>query len=265
MTASTLSCPGCGAPAAADAACCDYCGSLLSVVACPSCLATMFAGSRFCPRCGAAAARDEIEGDALPCPRCRSEMRPVRVGALVLRECPECGGAWMAGEAFERMCAEREQQASVRSYIFALTRPEGAPAIDTVRYVPCPSCGRIMNRTNFARRSGIILDVCTPHGVWLDHGELGRLAAFIDGGGLVVARRRDREEERLAAEARRSRETQPSPVHPHPELHARTVFERRAFENLAAVSRVGGGSRSVLRALLWLVGGLVRLLFVGIR
>jgi Zn-finger nucleic acid-binding protein len=226
----------------------------------------MFAGSRFCPRCGAAAAREEIEGgDALPCPRCRSEMRPVRVGALVLHECPDCGGAWMAGEAFERMCGDREQQAGVRSYIFALTRAEGAPAIDTVRYVPCPTCGRIMNRMNFARRSGIILDVCKPHGVGLYHGELGRLAAFIDGGGLAVARERDREQARLAEEERRARETQPSPVHPGPERHARTVFERRAFENLAALGRLQRRGRAVpyvVDGLATVILRLVRLLVV---
>jgi Zn-finger nucleic acid-binding protein len=244
---------------------CDYCGSVLTAVACPSCYATMFAGSRFCPRCGAEAAREVLGDEALPCPRCRSEMQAVRVGGLVLRECSGCAGVWMDGEAFERLCGDREEHASVRSYVFSLTRPDEGRQPEVVRYVPCPSCKRIMNRVNFARRSGIILDVCKAHGVWLDHGELGRLVAFIDAGGLAVARERDREQARLAEEERRARETQPSPVQPTAPEYARSVFERRAFENLAALRRINRGGRVASDALDLLANvilGFARFLFL---
>ena len=32
---------------------------------------------------------------------------------------------------------------------------KGGP-VETVRYVPCPECAKLMNRINFAKRSGVI-------------------------------------------------------------------------------------------------------------
>jgi len=58
-----------------------------------------------------------------------------------------------------------------------------------------------MNRVNFARHSGVVLDVCKAHGTWFDVTELQRMIAFIQGGGLDSARNKDRE--RLAEERRR--------------------------------------------------------------
>ena len=69
-----------------------------------------------------------------------------------------------------------------------------------VRYLACPSCTKIMNRENFGHRSGVIIDVCKGHGVWLDRGELHSVLAFVDSGGLERARRL--EDQRQAEERR---------------------------------------------------------------
>ena len=64
-----------------------------------------------------------------------------------------------------------------------------------------------MARTNFARCSGVIIDVCRPHGIWFDANELQRIVKFIQDGGLDVARTREQEaltEERRQLEAARS-------------------------------------------------------------
>jgi len=47
------------------------------------------------------------------------------------------------------------------------------------RYVPRPQCQQLMNRKNFAETSGAIVDVCKPHGIWLDRDELGRIIQFV--------------------------------------------------------------------------------------
>ena len=60
-----------------------------------------------------------------------------------------------------------------------------------------------MTRKNYASTSGVIIDLCKDHGVWLDHRELERIVAFVRGGGL--ARAREREIERLKDEQRRLR------------------------------------------------------------
>jgi Zn-finger nucleic acid-binding protein len=61
-----------------------------------------------------------------------------------------------------------------------------------VRYSPCPACAKIMNRVNFARSSGIVLDICKAHGVWLDADELRRVLEFLRAGGLQQAREREK-------------------------------------------------------------------------
>ena len=45
-----------------------------------------------------------------------------------------------------------------------------------------------MNRVNYAKRSGVVIDVCKAHGLWFDRDELRRILAFIASGGLDRAR-----------------------------------------------------------------------------
>ena len=64
-----------------------------------------------------------------------------------------------------------------------------------------------MNRSNFGGGSGVILDVCGPHGVFLDRGELTRVVDFIEKGGWEKVRKREKqrmEEEISALESRKS-------------------------------------------------------------
>jgi Zn-finger nucleic acid-binding protein len=70
-----------------------------------------------------------------------------------------------------------------------------------------------MNRINFARCSGVVVDVCRGHGTWFDREELSRIVEFIRGGGLDAARAREKaalEEERRHLESLSRREHSPS-------------------------------------------------------
>lgn len=207
MPAATLRCPACGAAASSDADRCAYCRSRLATVSCPSCFGMLFRGSRHCPHCGAAAAREAEEdaGPPRPCPRCRAPTAAARVGPTSLRECPECGGVWARREAFERICAGTEEQAAVLGAANAAPRSAGA-AGEAVRYLPCPECGALMNRVNFARCSGVVIDVCREHGSWFDRDEMRRIVEFIRAGGMSRAREREvlrLEEERSRLERAR--------------------------------------------------------------
>lgn len=161
----------------------------------------MFAGARFCANCGAEATREHVEEDKpLECPRCREDMQALRLGRITARECGQCGGLWLDPESLQALANAREESAGVVSTLAARVPLNAAPP-DVVRYIPCPRCDKLMNRSNFARSSGVILDVCRAHGVWLDRGELLRVLGFIESGGLTVAREREREE--LVEEQRR--------------------------------------------------------------
>lgn len=189
--ASALHCPNCGAPAEPDARRCPYCEARLATVACPSCFGLMFEGAAYCPRCGAARARGQTEEEDARCPGCRQAMQRTRVGGTALLECAACDGIWMDASVFERLCADREAQAAVLHQF-----PERAPGATPgrIQYRPCARCARMMNRVNFGRISGTVVDVCRGHGTYLDAGELHRIVAFIQSGGLDRARERQLEE-----------------------------------------------------------------------
>jgi len=56
-----------------------------------------------------------------------------------------------------------------------------------------------MNRSNFGRQSGFVLDVCRVHGVWFDAEELDGVLRWVVRGGEKRAEEREREEQRNAA------------------------------------------------------------------
>jgi len=163
----------------------------------------MFKGSRFCAKCGAEAARNLVDDDTpLHCPRCRETMQGMQLGTIRVSECAECGGLWLDPAILQTLCSDRERHSDV---VATLSARAGARHViaDVVRYVPCPTCAKLMNRTNFSHISGVIIDICRDHGIWLDRGELEHIIQFVESGGLI--RQREREIEQLADETRRLR------------------------------------------------------------
>lgn len=191
MQAETLNCPNCGAATSTDAPLCQFCNSKLATIACPKCFAMMFIGSKHCQRCGSAAAVPEVK-DSNPrqCPRCKAAMISVTIGATTVFECDRCFGLWLDVASFEKICADREQQSAVLG--MASHAPSAAGAASKVNYVPCPECAQLMNRMNFARCSGVIVDICKQHGTWFDRDELSRIVEFISDGGLNTSRAKER-------------------------------------------------------------------------
>lgn len=185
MPAATLHCPSCGAPADPDARACVYCHARLATVACSRCFATAFAGMKHCPACGSFLARatgPEEETPERACPRCQGTLEPIRLGTHKLRECVECGGVWIDNRTFLAICHDRD---AIANEVRERTWP-GASDDSVVRvgYVRCPECEVLMNRVNFARVSGVVVDVCREHGTWFGAGELRRVVEFVERGGI---------------------------------------------------------------------------------
>jgi Zn-finger nucleic acid-binding protein len=113
---------------------------------------------------------------------------------------------WLAPEPFQRLCAEEERRSVFLGAELDARHAPAAP-VQTVRYGPCPDCAKLMNRVNFGKRSGIVLDACSQHGTWFDADELRRVVEFVRDGGLERARTRERaqlEEERRLRDARQT-------------------------------------------------------------
>jgi Zn-finger nucleic acid-binding protein len=216
--AASLHCPNCGAPVDPELRRCPYCKARLATVSCPSCFALMFEGSAYCAACGARGARTEAAAATAKCPDCKDAMRQLQIGTTRLLECETCDGVWVDGATFESLCADREAQAAL------LHQYAGRPAPSLrVKYRPCVRCGKMMNRVNFARISGVVVDVCKGHGTFLDPGELHAIVQFIHGGGLERSRRRQledlREQEKRALDAERRLARDRGKADPHQSLN----------------------------------------------
>lgn len=220
-----LGCPNCGGAVMSDKTQCEYCRSRLKTVGCPSCLGLMFLGSKFCKHCGKKVTAVSVieRDDAGKCPRCKVDLQFLEIGETNIRECNNCGGFWSDTETFESICQNSEQQSAVLGFIGSESHPHAHPS--TISYVPCPDCSNLMNRSNFARASGVIIDICKSHGVWFDADELTKIISFINSGGMARSREKEKieldgqisrlkeEQRKLALMERRSGTTRFDPAH----------------------------------------------------
>ncbi len=183
--ASSLHCPNCGAAADPNVGRCPYCQARLATVSCPACFALMFDGAAFCPKCGTARARRQADDAGATCPACKGALEQIQIGSTTILECNACDGVWVDADVFERLCADRESQAAI---LHRLSNRTPSASAERVRYRPCLRCTKMMNRVNFGKHSGAVVDVCRGHGTFLDAGELHQIVTFIQNGGLERAR-----------------------------------------------------------------------------
>jgi Zn-finger nucleic acid-binding protein len=220
--AAVIRCSACGAPREGEEAACRYCGSSFTVhdrdldTLCPACMARVSGTARFCHHCGSPILVGQATDSAAAfhCPACPGEiLRSRQLGeeAVAVAECARCGGLWLDNTVFE-IVATRARRGQLGTLGLGPASPASGPRDAEARletraeagaprrlYRPCAVCGALMNRTNYGRSSGVILDVCRTHGIWFDCDELPRLLAWIREGGEERARRRAAEEAQEAA------------------------------------------------------------------
>jgi len=117
-----------------------------------------------------------------------------KLGNFPLHECTKCFGLWVDIATLEHVWRDAEQHSLPPSQPQLNTGMNPPGGIPRVKYLPCPRCRQLMNRKNFAQRSGIIVDVCAEHGTWFDANELHHIVQFIRNGGLTMAREFENED-----------------------------------------------------------------------
>ena len=194
MSVQTLQCPGCGAPLDPEARACAQCGATAATRRCAACLDLSFARDRNCRRCGALLpVEEEVSSEPTPpCAGCGAHVTRRRAGTALFDECDHCGGLWLSPATLEEVTTQAETRSWLRS-VDAAPDETAAQSVGQVAYRRCPRCSKVMNRTRYALGSGVVLDVCKDHGTYFDRGEMARICAFIEGGGLTRARRREAE------------------------------------------------------------------------
>ena len=179
-------CPYCGNDCPPMVRLCPHCDVRLDNVRCQRCFSLQAPGAFSCARCAHPLELEPmLDATDAPCPRCKHPLEVAPGHDPRLHECPRCGGIFVRSEHLSEMLCNAELGGGPRE---SGLRPR---ALDEVRYVPCPLCHGSMNRVNFGRVSGVIVDVCKMHGTWFDAGELTRVIAFAAAGGLEKTRERE--------------------------------------------------------------------------
>ena len=237
--AAVVRCSSCGAPREGTEPACRFCGAELTLherdldTICPGCMARVSGQARFCHHCGnpVLAGQAAAGESGYRCPACEGE-RPLasrRLGRanMALFDCSSCGGIWIEKEIFE-VLADRARAGHLPEGFGggAPSPTEMPPAPATaqpLRYRPCVTCGALMSRRNYGRKSGVIVDVCARHGLWFDLHELDSLLRWIREGGEARAEKLQREQEKMEIRQQRLGESLQPWNQPESE---RTIFSR---------------------------------------
>jgi Zn-finger nucleic acid-binding protein len=191
---------------------------------CSNCSAPLPPGSILCEYCGS---RNDIDLKGINyytthgsdservCPRCGIALRTIDLkmnGRFLIERCDECLGLFFDPGELEALL-----EASV-SNVFNINRGtldsiNSSKRADEngISYIPCPVCKKLMNRINFGAKSGVVVDRCREHGVWLDGGELRHLFEWMKAGGKLLDQEKREEQKRLEAEREKEKNYLPPP------------------------------------------------------
>lgn len=144
--------------------------------------------------------RVEIVDSERICPRCEKPLQTIDLkleGKFLIERCSECLGLFFDPNKLEVLLdksVSRVFHVDFRQLenINKMNRCQDYP----VSYIKCPVCRKLMNRINFGTQSGVIVDRCREHGVWLDGGELRQLMEWMKAGGQILHQQNQLEIER---------------------------------------------------------------------
>ena len=146
----------------------------------------------------------EKPASARICPRCHIPLQVVDLhvaGKFYIERCGRCLGLFFDPGELEALLDKtvtnvfevdrqrlNEIQGAKRSCEYPLS------------YIDCPVCKKLMQRINFGSHSGVIVDQCRGHGLWLDGGELRQILEWMKAGGDLFRKERQLENARLELE-----------------------------------------------------------------
>jgi len=151
------------------------------------------------------------------CPRCDIELLTIDLklnGTFLIERCDQCLGLF-----FDPVELEVFLNAAVTN-VFQIDRI-GIDSINLnwkpnqypIAYIKCPVCAQLMHRVNFGAKSGVVIDSCKIHGVWLDGGKLRHLMEWMKMGGKLLDR--DWQEKAKKEDLKRRKDLRRSPAGYH--------------------------------------------------
>lgn len=170
---------------------------------CSSCSAPLPANTQYCSYCGV---RNDIDlqgkhdyrvvdsdGERI-CPICRHGLQTIsldQADSLHIERCADCYGLFFDPGEIESLLERAVAPVhTVNLELLNNINRDRYPRDDRVRYLKCPVCQTLMNRVSYGYRSGVVIDQCKKHGVWLDGGQISHLLEWKKAGGQILDRQK---------------------------------------------------------------------------
>lgn len=173
---------------------------------CHSCSAPLPANTQFCRYCGV---RNDIDirgkheyriidrQSARICPACNLRLQTIALDLqppLEIERCRQCFGLFFdPGEVEALLDSTVSPVFEINSELLGNINNDRYPKNKPVKYQKCPVCRNLMNRVVFAHRSGVVIDQCKLHGIWLDGGEITHLLEWKKAGGQILHEKKQME------------------------------------------------------------------------
>lgn len=94
-----------------------------------------------------------------------------------VHECPDCHGVWVDRELIERL--EESGEPDPPSAVGLPASIRGMDPAPPRSFRPCAVCGALMD---WRPCGGVVVDVCSEHGVWFDDGKLEPFVVWVQAG-----------------------------------------------------------------------------------
>lgn len=184
-----MHCVFCGAPLPERGLVCEYCGKRNPL--------NLTSLDPVTPAAGTGT-------DPLTCPLCEAGMDQINVGIaedILLHRCGACDGVFLSESDLQKVIKHHAGVLHAVDYNmlrYILDHPRNESDTNRV-YKDCPVCGETMRKLTYAAVSGVQVDRCLEHGIWLDSGELQQLFEWRST--TISLKRKEIEEERIRAQA----------------------------------------------------------------
>lgn len=176
---------------------------------CSNCKAPLPPGSLLCQYCGN---RTDVDLKGIHyytthesdtpriCPRCNVKLKVLDLkldDRFFIDRCEQCLGLFFdPGELEYLLEATVKNRGGIDRAGLEAINEKREPNQYPISYVKCPVCSKHMHRVNFGAKSGVIVDRCKQHGIWLDGGELRQLFEWMKLGGHLLEQQRQEQKRR---------------------------------------------------------------------
>ena len=175
---------------------------------CNSCSAPLPPNTQYCSYCGV---RNDVDlrgkhdfsvvnrQSSRICPECRVNLQTISLDTqppLQIERCVTCFGLFFdPGEVEALLESAVSPVFTVNQELLGNINTDRYQKDKPVKYLECPECLNMMNRVVFGHRSGVVIDQCRAHGIWLDGGEISHLLEWKRAGGQILHDKRQAEQQ----------------------------------------------------------------------